>query len=69
MAAGLRQIMLAMGVPGGDRLPTICRTVQLTADALMVEAFRDDPAGDEAMLTECKRMIRNYVNDAGLRPA
>jgi hypothetical protein len=35
----------------------------------MVEAFRDDPTGDEAMLTECKRMIRSYVNDAGLRPA
>jgi len=68
MASHLREIMLAMGVPDSDRLPTICRTTQLTADALMVEAFRDDPAGDDAMLTECKRMIRSYLDDAGLRP-
>jgi AcrR family transcriptional regulator len=68
MASHLRDILLAMGVPDSDRLLTICRTVQLTADALMVEAFRDDPAGDEAMLTECKRMIRSYLDDAGVRP-
>jgi hypothetical protein len=68
MAAGLREIMLAMGVPDGDRLPTICRTAQLTADALMGEAFRDDPSGDDAMLTECKRMIRSYLDGAGVQP-
>jgi AcrR family transcriptional regulator len=69
MAAGLHQILLAMGVPDDDRLPSMCRTVQLTADALMVAAFRDDPSGDDAMLTECKRMIRSYLDGAGLRHA
>jgi AcrR family transcriptional regulator len=68
MAAGLREILLAMGVADSHRLPTICLIAQLTADTLMVEAFRDDPAGDEAMLTECKRMIRGYI-DNELRPA
>jgi AcrR family transcriptional regulator len=68
MAAGLREILLAMGVPDSDRLPTMCLTAQLTADALMVEAFRDDPTGNEAMLTECKRMVRSYIDNTGLRP-
>jgi AcrR family transcriptional regulator len=69
MADGLRKVLLAMGAADNDRLPAMCLAVQLTADALMVEAFRDDPAGDEAMLTECKRMLRSYIDDAGLRPA
>ncbi|MDR3659033.1 MAG: TetR/AcrR family transcriptional regulator [Mycobacterium sp.] len=69
MAAGLRKTLLAMGVADSDQLPTMCLAAQLTADALMVEAFRDDPAGNEAMLTECKRMVRSYIDSAGLKPA
>ncbi len=68
MADGLHKIVLAMGIADSERLPTMCLAVQLTADALMVEAFRDDPAGNEAMLTECKRIVRSYIDSVGLEP-
>jgi hypothetical protein len=33
----------------------------LAADAVVQEAFRRDEAGDVALLTEAKRMLRAYL--------
>jgi hypothetical protein len=35
----------------------------IVADALLRAAFREDPAGDDALLAEAKVLLRGYVND------
>jgi AcrR family transcriptional regulator len=40
----------------------VSRMTVISADALLRHAFRMDPEGDEAILTEAKRMLRGYLN-------
>lgn len=46
---------------GGDDLPRVSQVLQLATDAVIQEAFRADPNGDEALLAQLKTMIRSYV--------
>ncbi|MBL7495828.1 TetR family transcriptional regulator [Frankia sp. CNm7] len=45
----------------GDQLPRVSQVMQLATDAVIQEAFRVDPDGDEALLRQLKTMIRGYV--------
>ncbi|MFD3747968.1 TetR/AcrR family transcriptional regulator [Nocardia sp. NPDC058633] len=64
MSAGLHQLLLAFGVPDDNMLPARCRAAHLAADALVQEAFRTDPNGDDALLGECKVMLAHYLEVA-----
>ena len=65
MAESLRLLLVGLGVEDNGRLPAICRTAHLTADALIQEAFRADPSGDPALLDECKHVLRAYLDTVG----
>lgn len=44
-----------------ERLLAVARMVVLTGDGLLREAFRVDPAGEEELIEEGKRMLRGYL--------
>jgi AcrR family transcriptional regulator len=44
-----------------DRGSAVARMTVLVADALLRAAFREDPEGDAALLTETKVLLRSYV--------
>jgi AcrR family transcriptional regulator len=49
------------GLAGEERLRFALTIAVETADALIKLAFRGDPDGDEAVLTEAKTLIREYL--------
>jgi AcrR family transcriptional regulator len=64
LASALRRILVVLGVAAdGARLEVVARTGVLVADALLQEAFRDDPAGDSELIGEAKRILRLYLDD------
>lgn len=64
IADGLRRILVRKeGVADGPELRTACRVAVHAADALLQLAFRTDPAGDEQILREAKRILRSYLHD------
>ena len=54
---------LARALPARPQTAAVARMAVLVADALLRAAFREDPAGDEALLAEAKVLLRGYVND------
>jgi AcrR family transcriptional regulator len=64
IADGLRRILVAQhGLADDERLALKCQVAVQTTDALLQLAFRLDPAGDEAILTEAKLLQRLYLHD------
>jgi AcrR family transcriptional regulator len=64
IAAGLRRIVVAQhGLVDDDALALACQVAVHTTDALLQLAFRLDPHGDEAVLTEARRLHRLYLAD------
>lgn len=64
MAAGIRQLIVAQGLlPDSERLHTASIAAQLVADTLMLQAFRDNPDGDPAILAEAKTVLRGYLTE------
>ena len=64
LARALRRVLLTLGVASdGPRLEIVARTGVLVADALLQEAFREDPAGDPRLIGEAKRVLRLYLED------
>ncbi|MER5867387.1 TetR family transcriptional regulator [Kitasatospora sp. NPDC002040] len=47
----------------GPNYPTALRVAMESADAVLKLAFRDDPEGDQALIAECKRLLRRYLAD------
>ena len=63
MAHRLRALLVASGLGRNDKATLrISQTVQLTADALIQEAFRTDPRGDRALLQQLKILLRSYLD-------
>jgi len=64
LAEGVRQILTGTGVVRNTKgLRTACFAAVLTADALLVEAFQQDPKGEPALLGEAKRILRCHLAD------
>jgi AcrR family transcriptional regulator len=64
LAEGVRRILVDGGIArDGDGLRTACRAAVLTADALLQESFREDAAGEPALLDEAKRILRSHFAD------
>jgi len=61
MAEGLKRLVLAQGLPATSRLDAQAYTCVLVCDALLKEAFRNDPQGDPALLTETKAILTAYL--------
>jgi AcrR family transcriptional regulator len=62
LARGVRRILVGQGLARDDaRLETVCRAAVLTADALLQEAFREDPRGAPGLLEEAKVILRGYL--------
>ena len=69
IAAGLRRILVAQhGLADDERLARTCQVAVRTTDALLQLAFRLDPAGDDAILDEARRLQRLYLADLIARP-
>ena len=56
---------LAAGYPNAApaEVATVARMVVLVADALLRQAFREDPAGDPFLLAESKTLLRGYLTN------
>lgn len=64
LAEAVRRVIVETGAaPDDEHLRDVCRAAVLTADALLQEAFRADPAGQPALLAEAKRILRLYFAD------
>jgi AcrR family transcriptional regulator len=64
IASGLRRILTAQfELPDSDMLARACQVAVHTTDALLQLAFRLDPAGDQAILDEARRLQRLYLDD------
>jgi AcrR family transcriptional regulator len=64
IASGLRRILTAQfDLPDTDTLARACQVAVHTTDALLQLAFRLDPAGDQAILDEARRLQRLYLDD------
>jgi len=64
IADGLRRILIVQhGLPDTADLARACQVAVHTSDALLQLAFRLDPAGDEAILAEARRLQRLYMTD------
>lgn len=61
MAAGLQRLLVTQGIPVTERLPTQSFATVLICDALLKEAFRTNPEGDEPLLEETKAILRAYL--------
>ncbi|WP_121255878.1 TetR/AcrR family transcriptional regulator [Nocardioides ferulae] len=67
MAALLLRLLRELGLLAGvsdDRAALVARTAFATADALMHEAFREDPEGDPRLLAELDRLLAAYLHAA-----
>jgi AcrR family transcriptional regulator len=70
LAEGVRRILVDGGLVldvAGVRVA--CRAAVLCADALLVDAFQEDPNGEPALLREAKRILRNHLADVTERYA
>ena len=64
LAEGVRRILTGTGaVRDSKGLRTACFAAVLTADAMLVEAFQQDPKGEPALLGEAKRILRCHLAD------
>jgi AcrR family transcriptional regulator len=64
LADGVRRILTGTrAVRDSKGLRTACFAAVLTADALLVEAFQQDPKGEPALLGEAKRILRCHLAD------
>jgi hypothetical protein len=45
-----------------EHLVTVCQAAVHTCDALLQEAFRRDPSGDDAPVAEAKALLRAYLD-------
>jgi AcrR family transcriptional regulator len=64
LAEGVRRILVGTGaVRDVKGLRTAAFAAVLTADALLVEAFQQDPKGEPALLGEAKRILRCHLAD------
>ena len=63
LAGGLLRVLRSLGLRDGAALATAARAGVLVADALLQEAFRADPRGDQALIGEAKRVLRLYLAD------
>ena len=64
LADGVRRILVEGGVArDGKGLRTAARAAVLCADALLVEAFHQNPRGESALLEETKRILRCHLAD------
>ena len=64
LADGVRRILTGTrAVRDSKGLRTACLAAVLTADALLVEAFQQDPKGEPALLGEAKRILRCHLAD------
>jgi AcrR family transcriptional regulator len=62
MATRLRTVLVAQGVGREDTATLrVGQVIQLSTDAVMQEAFRADPNGDEDLLDQLKTMVRAYL--------
>ncbi|MFO7249766.1 MAG: TetR/AcrR family transcriptional regulator [Actinomycetes bacterium] len=52
-----------LGAPAGPELDRAIVVAVEAADAVLKLAFRVDPQGDPALIAECKRLIRRYLED------
>jgi AcrR family transcriptional regulator len=63
LAGSLRRVLLALQLARDDaHLVTVCQAAVHTCDALLQEAFRRDPSGEEALLEEAKALLRAYLD-------
>ncbi|HEY2636582.1 MAG TPA: TetR/AcrR family transcriptional regulator [Solirubrobacteraceae bacterium] len=52
-----------------ERVAIVSRITVTVADALLRQAFRNDPEGDEFVLSEARTLLRGYLADQlGIRP-
>jgi AcrR family transcriptional regulator len=64
LAEGVGRMLVEAGLArDGEELRNACRAAVLAADALLQEAFREDPAGQPALLEEARRILRLYFAD------
>jgi len=63
LAGGLLALLRTLGAGDEASLRTAARAGVLVADALLQEAFRADPHGEEALIAEAKRVLRLYLAD------
>ena len=64
LAATVRRLMVVLGLASdGEQLELVARAAVLAADALLQEAFREDPGGDPALIGEAKRILRLYMDE------
>ncbi|WP_203336758.1 TetR/AcrR family transcriptional regulator [Nocardioides limicola] len=62
MAHRIRGLLVERGIGRHDESTLrFAQTIQLTADALIQEAFRMDPRGDAVLLAHLKTMVRSYL--------
>ncbi|MGP3956015.1 TetR family transcriptional regulator [Nonomuraea sp. 3N208] len=52
-----------LGVPVGRGLDRALVVAVEATDAVLKLAFRVDPRGDAALITECKQLVRRYLSD------
>jgi AcrR family transcriptional regulator len=63
LADGVRRVLVAQGLAqDGPHLVTVCEAAVITADALLQEAFRRDPAGEPTLLYELKTILRGHLS-------
>lgn len=70
LADGVRRILVEGGIVRDVKgVRTACFAAVLCADALLVEAFQQNPRGEPALLGEAKRILRNHLADVTARYA
>ncbi|MEU9130635.1 TetR/AcrR family transcriptional regulator [Kitasatospora sp. NPDC048540] len=62
-AVALRIQEIGAGLLDPTAFPLAVRVGLECADAVLKLAFRTDPAGDPALIAECKRLLRCYLSD------
>lgn len=70
LGATLAQILAAHAPDApAERVAVVARITVTVADALLRQAFRNDPEGDEFVLSEARTLVRAYLADQlGIRP-
>jgi AcrR family transcriptional regulator len=68
MAERIRDMLATRGVTGSDATTLrIGQVIQLSTDAVIQEAFRASPDGDEELLAQLKTQIRSYLDSLPTR--
>lgn len=63
MVTGLRRMLVAQRLlPDDNTTETVCHTAFLAADAVIQEAFRNDPEGNPELLQHLKIMLQAYLS-------